>query len=304
MAYQRLQLSLREVLELAGAQHGVVARAQLLELGLTPQTIKRRVRAGRLHPIFRGVYAVGRPEISQHGRWMAAVLRCGPDAVLSHRSAATLWEIAPSQAGPIELSVPSGTSRSCPGVKVHRRTTIAGDDLATHHRIPVTAPICTLVDIAPVLPRDRLETAINETDKHGLVDPETLRSAIERMSHRPGVAALRELLDRRTFALSDSELERRFLPLARQAGLPLPLTGRRVNGFKVDFHWPEIGLVVETDGLRYHRTQSQQARDRLRDQAHAAAGLTPLRFTHAQVRFEPEHVRATLVAVARRLKSK
>ena len=99
------------------------------------------------------------------------------------------------------------------------------------------------------------------------------------------------MLDRRTFRLTDSELERRFLPLARAAGLPVPLTRQRVNGFEVDFFWPDLGLVVETDGLRYHRTPAQQARDRLRDQAHTAAGLTPLRFTHAQVRFEPGHVR-------------
>ena len=80
-------------------------------------------------------------------------------------------------------------------------------------------------------------------------------------------------------------------------GLPLPQTGSYVNGYKVDFYWPDLGLVVETDGLRYHRTPTQQARDRQRDQAHAAAGLTTLRFTHAQVRFEPEYVRKTLAAV-------
>jgi very-short-patch-repair endonuclease len=114
--------------------------------------------------------------------------------------------------------------------------------------------------------------------------------------------ALRETLDRRTFTLTDSELERRFLPLARQAGLPQPQTGRYVSGFKVDFYWPDLALVVETDGLRYHRTPAQQARNRMRDQAHVAAGLTPLRFTHAQVRFEPDHVRVTLAAVARRLR--
>jgi very-short-patch-repair endonuclease len=114
---------------------------------------------------------------------------------------------------------------------------------------------------------------------------------------------LRQLLDRRTFTLTDSELERRFLPLARAAGFGQPRTGEQLNGFKVDFFWPELGLVVETDGLRYHRTPAAQARDRLRDQAHAAAGLTTLRFTHAQVRYEPRHVRETLAAVARRIRA-
>jgi very-short-patch-repair endonuclease len=100
---------------------------------------------------------------------------------------------------------------------------------------------------------------------------------------------------------TDSELERCFLPIARRAGLSLPETGAYVNGFKVDFNWPELGLVVETDGLRYHRTPAQQTRDRIRDQAHVAAGLTPLRFTRAQVRFEPGYVKATLSATARHL---
>lgn len=104
--------------------------------------------------------------------------------------------------------------------------------------------------------------------------------------------------------LTESELERLFLPIARRAGLSPPEASAIVNGFKVDFFWSELGLVVETDGLRYHRTPAQQARDRLRDQAHIAAGLTPLRFTHAQVRFEPKHVQGTLAKVARRLRTR
>jgi very-short-patch-repair endonuclease len=112
---------------------------------------------------------------------------------------------------------------------------------------------------------------------------------------------LRTVLDQRTFVLTDSELERLFLPIARGAGLPRPVTGRHLNGFEVDFFWPDLGLVVETDGLRYHRTPAQQSRDRRRDQAHAAAGLTPLRFTHAQVRYEPGYVREVLTSVARHL---
>jgi very-short-patch-repair endonuclease len=158
-----------------------------------------------------------------------------------------------------------------------------------------------LIDVATRLSPSQLEAAINETNKRGLLDPDGLRSALEMMARRPGVARLRRILDRRTFALTDSALERRFLPLARDAHLPLPQTGRHVNGFKVDFYWPDIGLVVETDGLRYHRTASRQARDRLPDQAHTAAGLTCLRFTHEQVTFEPEHVRETLATVTRRL---
>ncbi len=106
------------------------------------------------------------------------------------------------------------------------------------------------------------------------------------------------MLDRRTFRLTRSELERQYLLLAGPAGLPPPLTKQWVSGFEVDFYWPDLGLVVETDGLRYHRAPAQQARDRLRDQAHAAAGLTQLRFTHEQVRDEPAHVQAVLQATA------
>ena len=183
---------------------------------------------------------------------------------------------------------------------MHRRIGLDREDLATHRGIPVTGPVCTLIDLAPRLPSRQVVAAVNEADKLDLVNPEALREELDARRRRPGVAVLRELLDRETFTLTDSELERLFLRIAQRAGLPPPLTGRHVNGFKVDFHWPALGLVVETDGLRYHRTTAQQARDRLRDQAHLAADLRPLRFTHAQVKFEPAYVEETLTAVARR----
>ncbi len=131
-----------------------------------------------------------------------------------------------------------------------------------------------------------------------LVTPDRVRKALDEMPSRRGVGVLRKLMDRETFTLTDSELERRFLPIAASAGLPHPLTQQIVNGFRVDFFWPDLGLIVETDGLRYHRTPTQQARDRLRDQAHTAAGLRPLRFSHSQVRYEPDYVRQTLVRVS------
>lgn len=185
--------------------------------------------------------------------------------------------------------MPAHRARRRRGVVVHRRGAIASDDVTRCHGIPVTSAICTLIDITACLDRGQLQAAINEADRLDLVDPEALRSALDRVGRRPGTGTLRQLLDRRTFTLTDSELERRFLTLARAAGLSGPVTGSYLNGFKVDFYWPELGLVVETDGLRYHRTPAQQAKDHMRDQAHAAVGLTPLRFTHAQgpVRCEP-----------------
>jgi very-short-patch-repair endonuclease len=234
---------------------------------------------------------------------MAAVLRCGPEAVLSHESAAALWEIGDEGSDGIDISLPADVARRAPGITIHRRADLRPDRLTTHQGIPVTNVACTLIDLATRLPRPPLEAEINQADKRELMDPEALRSALPAYAGRCGVAALRDVLDRRTFVLTDSELERRFLPIAREAGLPLPHTREQVNGFLVDFYWPKLGLVIETDGLRYHRTPAQQTKDRIRDQVHAAAGLTPLRFTHAQVRFEPDRVRSTLAAVAARLRA-
>lgn len=287
---------------LAARQHGVVGRGQLLELGLSRRGIQHRVAKGKLHPVRRGVYAVGRPELTFHGRWMAAVLACGPGAVLSHATAAALWGIRPMGAEPIDVSVPTASEHRPPGVRVHRRPSLDRAHVTRHMGIPVTTVVMTLVDMATRLDRAALERAVNEADRLDLIDPSALRAALDAYAGWPGVARLRQLLDRRTFRLTDSELERVFLPLALQAGLPTPLTRQWLNGFRVDFLWPELKLVVETDGLRYHRTPAQQARDRLRDQTHLAAGYTPLRFTHAQVRYEAAHVRATLRAVAQRLK--
>jgi very-short-patch-repair endonuclease len=234
---------------------------------------------------------------------MAAVLRCGPDAVLSHESAGALWGIRKTVGHVIHVSVPTPARRCPPGISVYRRRGLAQSDLTRHRGIPVTTPIRTLVDLATRFGRGALEAAINEADKLDLVDPEALRSALDALPGQRGVPALRATLDRRTFTLTDSELERRFLPIALRARLAKPQTQKLVNGFRVDFYWPDLGLVVETDGLRYHRTPAEQARDRTRDQAHAAAGLTPLRFTRAQVRYEPEHVERTLAAVAGRLRA-
>ena len=231
---------------------------------------------------------------------MAAVVCCGPHAALSHRSAAALYEIVDPAPAPLEVTVPLRAFRVRPGLRVYRRMLVA-DECVTVDGIQVTTVVRTLIDLAQIVTARRLEAAINAADKHDLIDPDRLRSALDDYAGRRGVRLLRQVLDRGTFALTDSQLEREFLPIARSAGLGQPLTGVQLNGFKVDFYWPDLGLVVETDGLRYHRTPAAQARDRLRDQAHATAGLTTLRFTHAQVHHERDRVRKTLATVARRL---
>jgi very-short-patch-repair endonuclease len=163
----------------------------------------------------------------------------------------------------------------------------------------VTDLVSVLVDLASCIADWQLERAVNEADRLDLIDPGALREALEPLRRRPGVARLRTMLDRHTF--TDSGLERRFLGLVRRAGLPAPETQVSVNGVRVDFFWRELDLVVETDGLRYHRTPAQQARDWRRDHVHTAAGMTTLRFAEAQIRFEPERVQATLATVVARL---
>jgi very-short-patch-repair endonuclease len=292
----------KDAWDLVRRQHGVIARWQMLELGLSVQAIQHRVAKGRLYRVSRGVYAVGRPTLGQHGRWMAAVLSGGPQAVLSHGSAAVLWGVGTDPGERISITVPTWSGLRHPHLDVHRRPRLRPSDTTERYGIPVTSVVCTLIDIAPELNLHKLERAVDEADRLELIDPETLIEELSRHTGQRGVGKLRGLLGRNTFRLIDSELERRFLRLAAAAGLPTPQTGRYISGFKVDFLWPDLGLVVETDGLRYHRTPAQQARDKRRDQTHTAAGLTPLRFSHAQIRFERGHVEAILHRTIERLR--
>jgi very-short-patch-repair endonuclease len=186
-------------------------------------------------------------------------------------------------------------------VRVHRRTGLRDEDIVVRDGIRTTAPARTLVDLSAINGAASIERMVNEADRLDLVDPETLRASLGAYRGQRGVARLRAVLEPRTFRRTRSGLERCFLRLVERAGLPTPLTRQWVNGFEVDFFWPDIGLVVETDGLRYHRTAARQARDRLRDQAHTAAGMTPLRFTEDQIDFDVAYVIETLRTVARRL---
>jgi very-short-patch-repair endonuclease len=288
--------------ELAGRQHGVIARAQLLAFGFSKSAIEHRVRTGRLHPVRRGVYVVGRPQITREGRWMAAVLACGPEAILSHRSAAALWGFGEEHPGFIEISMRRHGKPRCPGIRTHDRPGLWNRDVGSHLGIPVTTPVRTFLDLATVTGPKTLERAINEADKLDVIDADSLRKALDDYPGQPGICLLRHVLDKDTFRLSDDELERLFRPLAAAAGLPTPRTKHMVNKFEVDFFWPDLGLVVETDGWRYHRTPSAQTRDALRFQVHVANGLTPLRFSHYQVKYEPRHVREILARTAANLR--
>lgn len=288
----------RDVWALARRQHWVITRQRLLSLSFGAREIERRITAGRLHPVHAGVYAVGRRELSRRGEMMAAVLACGEGAVLSHRSAAELWGIGPPM--PLEVTVPSTRNPRRPGIRIHRRA-VEPKHIAHQDAIPVTTPALTLVDLTPRLPKDDVEKAVNEADRLDLIDPERLRREVEAMRGMRGAPRLRHILDRRTFTLTQSTLERLFKAISHRAGLPTPVTQEKLNGYWVDFWWPDLGLVIETDGLKYHRTPAQQARAYRRDRAYLAAGLTPLRFSHEEVKYDPAMVEAELRRTLKRL---
>lgn len=225
---------------------------------------------------------------------MAAVLAAGPDAFLSHRSAAALWGFGKEHRDYVDVSVRRHSEARLPGIRCHRRPSLPAEEVATHRNIPLTQPVRTFLDLTTVAGPKTVERAINEADKLDVIDADALRRALDDHAGEPGVRPLRRVLDKHTFRLSDDELELLFRPIAAAAGLPTPLTKQIVNEFEVDFFWPDLGLVVETDGWRYHRTPSAQTRDALRFQKHTASGLTPLRFSHYQVKYEPRHVRQIL----------
>jgi very-short-patch-repair endonuclease len=282
---------------LARAQHWVLTRGDLEELGFSDAAVEHPVATGRLHPVSRGIYAVGRADLTPRGKWMAAVLACGCGAVLSHRSAGELWGIGFEEPGRIDVTIRRRSRLERSGVSVHCRPTLLEEAVVRRFGIPVTHPLQTLIDLATELKPMRLERAVNQADVHDLVDPETLRDSLDAYPGMPGVKKLRTMLDRHTFRLSDSDLEILFRPLARAAALPPPMSKHWVLGYEVDFWFPDLGLVVETDGLRYHRTSAQQARMVKRDQTHAADGLRVLRFTHWQIAHAPNEVTQVLRAI-------
>jgi very-short-patch-repair endonuclease len=248
-----------------------------------------------LHPKARGVYAVGSPELTREGRWMVAIKSCGSQAVLSHLSAAVLYGIWKREPPEIQVTVPASANPRRSGVEVHRREAYAR---RKRHGVPVTSVERTIIDCSAVLARDDIEEIVNQATIRRLTDPEKLRRAAGRAGHLRGAAKLRRILDIATFRFTRSALERAFIPIALRAGLPRPLTAQMVNGYEVDFYWPELELVIETDGLTFHRTPQQQAEDLKRDQAHTAAGLKCCRFSHGQIKYEARYVEGVLRRLA------
>jgi hypothetical protein len=227
--------------DLAGRQHGVVGRDQLLAVGVSSSAIGRRVAAGKLHPLYRGVYAVGHQVVSQHGRWMAATLSTG--GVLSHRSAGALWRLRPWN-GRIEITT-QWTRAKRQGLLLHRAV-LAPDEITTHEGIPVTTPARTQLDLAGVLQKHQLQQAINEAERLRLDGPQPNRHPTKR-----GTANLRTLAPP---THTRRDLEARFTTFLNDRRFPTPQTNVLIEGIEVDFAWPASKVIIELDSWEYHRT--------------------------------------------------
>lgn len=281
------------VATLADAQHGVISRAQLVTLGLGRHRIEHRVATGRLRPIHRGVYAFGHRALTREGRWMAAVMAGGQDAVLSHTSAAAAWELRRASAAAIHVTVPRDTGRKRrSGIRVHRSTTLAPGETTTVRAIPVTGAVRTIVDIAATLQGRPLEHVLDLAEQRRLVDFAELRQRLADQPGRPGSPSLQAVLSLYTAGstVTRSEMEERFLGLCDTYGLRRPDVNTRIEGEEVDFAWRDRRLIVEVDGYAYHRSPSAFESDRERDIVLAVAGWQVLRFTWTQLTERPAWV--------------
>jgi predicted transcriptional regulator of viral defense system len=267
---------------LAGRQCGVVSVAQLREVGIGRGAVDRAVRAGRLHRVHHGVYAMGHTVLRPEGHRLAAVLACGPGAVLSHRSAAAHWELlATSQA---RIDVTAVRSRHpVPGVRLHTTRSLDAQDRTTHQGIPITTVHRTLLDLAATTRADQLENALAQAMHLQLYDQRAIDDVIARSNGHRGTGVLNEAT-RQEPQITRSMWEIRMLRLVRSAHLPEPICNKALDApdhgeCKPDFYWPAYGLIVETDGSEAHRTLAAFRGDRAKDAALTAAGYKVLRFT-------------------------
>jgi Transcriptional regulator, AbiEi antitoxin/Protein of unknown function (DUF559) len=284
---------------LAERQHGVVSLSQLRSFGLSASAVRDRVRYGRLSRIHRGVYAVGHGRLTVEGRWMAAVLACGPKAVLSHRSAAALWGIRRDNRAKVDVSVPSPSARPRRDIHVHRSTTLSAQDVTTHHGIPCTTVARTLLDLADVIDRRGVERAIDQAEVLRLFDLRAVEEVLARSNGRRGAPVLRSVLaGYHGPTLTDEELEERFFALCRRAGIAQPEVNVWIaledGAVKADFLWRAERLVIETDGWGSHGTRRAFERDRRRDRRLRLAGYETFRFTWRELVDEPAGVGETL----------
>lgn len=288
------------IARIAESQHGLVAVHQLEGLGLRIGAIDKRVAAGRLHRIYQGVYAVGHSLLSTDGHRLAAVLACGPSAVLSHRSAAAHWGIRQDSRDRIDVTAPGRRGREPSGIDAHRHGSLHPSDRTVERGVPCTTLARTLLDLAGVVSPRQLRNAITQAEVQGLFDLGAVRRVIARSRRRRGVARLRRAIslldpdDQRT----RRELERRFLALCRRADLPAPEVNAPLSPagipIEADFLWRDARLIVETDGRATHGTARAFEEDRRRDQRLTLAGWDVIRCTWNQVVHEPESLIHTI----------
>jgi very-short-patch-repair endonuclease len=238
------------------------------------------------------VYAVGHGYLLPYAHYMAAVLACGPGAVVSHRDAATLLGLLPAGSGRIAVTRPRSGMRRIPGIVIHRTRHLPAKETTTCERIPCTTFARTLVDLAGCEPERRLRRALEQSLVLRVFDLRAMNDALEQARGRAGIGTLRRLLAEATDEppFTRSELERIFLELVRRANLPLPVVNGLVLTWEVDFHWPHHRLIVETDSRGFHAHPLAFQQDRQRDLDLELAGWHVLRVTWRQVLEEPERV--------------
>ncbi len=280
--------------------HDIASREQLTALGMSAGQIEARLAGGRLHAVHRGVYAIGRRQLSEHGLMLAAVLAGGPGAVLSHRSAAALWAMA---AGPgpsrVDVTLPTRNGRARrPGLAIDRpRRSVGPSELAERDRIPVTTPARTLLDLAATGRPGDLARTVERAEQQRVFDLRAIEQVIADHAGTRGAARLVRALGVADPAPTRQELERRFLALCREHGLPRPEVNVIVCGLEVDFLWRGRGVIAETDGFGTHGTRAAFERDRERDAALQVAGFRVVRFTYRHVTRDPAGVAATVAAL-------
>lgn len=286
----------RVVAALANRQHGVAARRQLLDAGITRHEIDHRLMLGRLHALHHGVFAVGHRRLTREGHWMAAVLAAGPNAVLSHRAAGALLGLRPSEH--LDVTVP--TYRKRPGIRIHT-SPLPPDEVTSLQAIPVTTVPRTLFDLASTLPPHQVERAANEAEIRGLTDPLSLADLVARYPRRPGSPVIKSIIERLEAGttITRSELEARFLALIRESGLPPSSPNTKVLGYECDFVWREQAVVVELDGAAVHQTRTAFYRDRARDRALQARGWRVIRVTWGDLERDPGALATDLMRILR-----
>jgi len=286
---------------LAEAQHGVVSRRQLMELGMGRGAVEDRIARGQLRRVHWGVYAVGHRPMSRESRWMAAVLSMGVGAVLSHRSAGSLWRIVPAMS--ILPEVTRATRcESRPGLRAHCAA-LRADEITCLDGIPVTSAPRTVLDVAALSTAHQLEKVLNEIQVRGIADKLSIPDLLERYPRKRGTAKLRALFADETAirGITRKELEERFAVLLEGTDLPRPRLNADVavrgRFFEVDCLWAEQRVIVELDGRAAHGTRRAFEKDRERDRILASDGWHVIRITWRQLRDDG----STVIADLRRL---